>query len=73
MKQSDSLKRYEIVELRHYRNEELNNLIEETFSKEEERAVAQATVRLIKELYPEIAKTLRGSLIHRQEQKINNG
>ena len=70
MKQSDNLKRYEIVELKHYRNEELNSLIEETFSEKEARAVAQATVRLIKELYPELVEILRGRLIHEQKQEI---
>ncbi len=70
MKGEDALKRYEIIELKHYRNKELNNLIEETFSKEEERAVAQVTIRLIKKLYPELVETLRGKLIHTQKQEI---
>lgn len=70
MKGNDSLKRYEIVELGHWRNEELRNLIEETFAKEEERIVAWETVHLLKELYPHIRETLMGKLIHKQKQKI---
>ena len=64
----NNCKRYDIGELKHYRNEKLKSLIDEAFN-EEERGVAWATVELIKELYPEMEETLRGELIHSQEVK----
>ncbi len=72
MEKLDHLKRYEIIELKHYRNKQIGNLIDENFNSEKEKRIAWKTINLIKELYPEFEKILRGSLIHKQKQEVLN-
>ena len=70
VEKTEHLERHEVVELRVHKNAELKNSIEGIFETEEEKITAWTTVQLIKELYPEMAETLNGKLVHTQKQEI---